>query len=99
LPPPPNLFPYTTLFRSSARSEETYVSNVVESGRKLRPPSSSANEDSASSSQRSSWFPPRISTCWLKLMRCCSSCRNVPGRNDCTDRKSTRLNSSHQLIS
>src|SRR5207247_8366245 len=71
---------------ASPRSEETYVSNVVESGRKARPPSPSENEDSASSSQRSSWFPPRISTCWLKLMRCCSSCRNVPGRNDRTSR-------------
>src|SRR5256885_11855152 len=72
-PPRSTLFPYTTLFRSSARSAE---SDQAEAGPGGAPPA-----EPGPASLR------LMAGTWLSI-------RSTPG-----DRKSTRLNSSHLVIS
>src|SRR5258708_21177095 len=78
-PPRSTLFPYTTLFRSSATSEDT-------NWRHKMLPRSHPRGGTSSSSSPASHSPSSAS----------SSCPFGPR---CRDRKSTRLNSSHQIIS
>src|SRR5258708_30007771 len=82
-PPRSTLFPYTTLFRSATKIPLRHVTTPVGSETRLR----SANESM---------------NCWRKAQsvdteplrdRPCAETRSA------RDRKSTRLNSSHQIIS
>src|SRR5206468_10505064 len=80
-PPPPTLFPYTTLFRSP-----TSWCNSASAGRERRPQPPSTSSSIARIAGSAPSGPTLTST----------GRNQHPGRED---RKSTRLNSSHDQIS
>src|SRR5207253_11157371 len=88
-PPRPPLFPYTTLFRSSSASIQTTVAGWSERQRASRGPVGTPVRGTPSLDGRSAIF---FTTSPLRLQ---TSSEGVP----LTDRKSTRLNSSHVAIS
>src|SRR5207244_13057544 len=92
LPPPLSLFPYTTLFRSTGD-----VQRLARTRRYLRlhrlseasSPRCALPDRAGRRVSRRSWSLP---FCWF--------CRSPRARGTADgDRKSTRLNSSHQIIS
>src|SRR5256885_12026247 len=82
-PPRSTLFPYTTLFRSAGEH------GVVVGGRRTGHPLA----------QRGAPFSPRNSHREPTRGEAAAENRRRPSRRPRTDRKSTRLNSSHLVIS
>src|SRR5207244_8897949 len=98
-PPRPTLFPYTTLFRSGRLKDFAPKAKIIhleidpaEIGKNVKPDATLRGDAKASLRElnkhvshkpRERWFS------WLDEMR---------GKHP-SDRKSTRLNSSHQIIS
>src|SRR5207244_8374614 len=85
-----SLFPYTTLFRSAAHSRQHFYSSQLPLAH-LRPPQSDLLSEVL---LRGHFYRGQKGT--LSSRRNTS---NRPGRGCVLDRKSTRLNSSHQIIS
>src|SRR5947208_12469036 len=82
-PPSSTLFPYTTLFRSKA-----------DAGRHRQAGGGNGSARKGGPSQRERKRPP----CPSRRMREREEVRSLSD-DRCQDRKSTRLNSSHQIIS
>src|SRR5258708_28948616 len=83
-PPRSTLFPYTTLFRSRLRSTRRLESRVTFPSSNTRARCDSHPRNSSPVAERSRAFPGSETPLRVK---------------EYVDRKSTRLNSSHQIIS
>src|SRR5207244_12953750 len=95
-PPSPTLFPYTTLFRSEARPgrrRRPLVENPVENGEHT-----AMYADDAHSA---GWVPRALLKALLRVAIAKEEAALEANAAKCKvlDRKSTRLNSSHQIIS
>src|SRR5207244_12468773 len=89
-PPTSTLFPYTTLFRSGPVSGPGLRGGAVTAASRVPPPTASTTEGSLMTAS---------STVALRRRRTSSGRRSGECAASNRDRKSTRLNSSHQIIS
>src|SRR5258708_18274566 len=87
-PPRSTLFPYTTLFRSLGRNRHVDVAIHADSGLALEALARAVSSDD------SLRFAP-----WLARVRSEEDRKALQQEAEMRDRKSTRLNSSHQIIS
>src|SRR5688572_31020596 len=84
-PPKTTLFPYTTLFRSTARTDSSLLYVVSSNSQLVK-----STDGGATWSTPATEFLPQLYPQYIEV---------DPSNADIADRKSTRLNSSHSQIS
>src|SRR5947208_12910632 len=89
--PKSTLFPYTTLFRSN---EQALALLSTEKRLEIVPGASHLFEEPGTLTEVA-----RLAGAWFERYLSISSAHSRPARRATSDRKSTRLNSSHQIIS